>query len=484
MQNQVSVTPAAAGKRGLACGLLFALPFAGLGLLGVVMGIRAYGKQPNAISGIIVGGIFAAIGIGLIVAIVVGARSGAKTDSLKAQHPNKPWLWRDDWSRGIIKDSNAAGTIGMWIFALIWNGVSLPIAYFATRQVDRGQPLIYLIYLFPLVGLFILIAAIYGTLGSMKFGTSECHLEHVPIVPGRVFRGHIVTKQDLNPADGFRLRLMSLRYITVRSGRNRSTDERLLWDAQTIVPASAAMRSPMGTRIPFQFATPPDSQVTDESNYSDRYIWRIAATADIPGVDYSTTFDVPVFRTGEAVDGSEYAAFEERHRVEAARLPIKAASGVQITALPSGGEEFRLEAKKTFGSVLKSLIFIAVWNAAIVAMIHFGAPWIITGFFILIDVLLFIGSVDYFFGRTTIGVDAAGVRVQKQWFGFKSANQFEAASISAIEGTTPSPNSQTFGLTLKLQDGRKLPLTSKLPDRESADIVAAKMMSNLKRSTG
>jgi hypothetical protein len=484
MQIQSRMTSAAVGsRRGLGCALAFAVPFTAIGLFALYSGLRVYGKEPNAIAGIIVGGVFTAIGLIMIGAALFGSKAAARQGELKAQYPDKPWMWRDDWARGVINDSNKASSVGLWFFAIVWNGFSFPVAILSRRQFPAGEWLPYLIFLFPLVGVFILIGAIYNTLRAMKFGTSQCHLERVPIVPGRSFRGHIVLNSEASPADGYRVRLSSLRYTTTGTGKNRSTSERQLWDTQVVVPEAAAMRSPMGTRIPFQFATPPDAQVTDERNSNDRYVWKIAATAELPGVDYFAQFDVPVFQTGEVADGTEFTAYEEKHRAEAARLTIKAASGVVTTPLPGGGDEYRIDPKKTFMGVIQSIIFLGVWNGAIAAMIHFQAPWGIPAVFIVLDLLFLAAMFNYYFVKSAISVDRSGVRVRRYVVGSGSTKTYPADSIASIDGTTPGQSSKTFGVTLKLHDGTTTILSTALPDRESADIVAAKMMASLRGGT-
>ena len=461
--------------------MLFGLPFAALGLVALVAGVRRYPAEPNAIVGIIVGGVFTMVGVLLMVGARYGAVSAARTDELKASNPEKPWMWRGDWASGVIKDSNKGSTIGIWIFSVIWCSVCFPVTFLAAPQLKEQKWMSLLILLFPVAGIFLLISAVYQTLRSMKFGTSKCHLDRVPIVPGRTFRGHIEVGRETAPVDGYQVRIACVRSQTTRSGRNRSTTETLLWDAEIMVPPSAAMRSPMGTRIPFELAAPPDAHVTDETDFYDRYEWRLSANAELAGVDYAAQFEVPVFQTGEVADGSDFAVFEQRHRAEAGRREIKPASGVQIMALPGGGAEYRSHAKRTVGSVLQALFFLALWNGAIAAMFYFHAPWGFPAVFIVIDLLLLVSSFDFFLGLATIAVDKTGVRMRKEWLGIGSTKMVEASAIASIDGTTPAPNSKAFALTMTLSDGSKQTLTGYLTDRESADIVAAKMMADLGR---
>src|SRR6266508_2533162 len=225
MQPQTLTAKSGASNRLLfGCLMLFAATFLAGGLVALVQGIRQYAIKPNAIVAIIVGGVFTVVGLLLMLGIRYAASASAKTDELKAQNPDKPWMWRNDWASRAIKDSNKSGAIGLWIFALLWNSISFPMAFLIARpELAEGNLAALLILLFPLVGVFLLIGAIYQTLRSMKFGTSTCHLEHVPIVPGRTFRGDIELTTDATPQNGYRLRIASMRAVTTGTGKNRST---------------------------------------------------------------------------------------------------------------------------------------------------------------------------------------------------------------------------------------------------------------------
>lgn len=84
---------------------------------------------------------------------------------------------RDDWARGTIKDWNKGRAIAIWVFTVIWNAISFPVAFVSSPAITKGK----LILIFPLLGIILLISAVYQTLRMMKFGTSTCHLDRVPI---------------------------------------------------------------------------------------------------------------------------------------------------------------------------------------------------------------------------------------------------------------------------------------------------------------
>ena len=478
-----SAAPTTGNRVVFGCLMLFGFTFLAGGLLTLVQSARHYSADSNSIVGIVVGGVFTLVGGLLMIAIAYGRAAARMTEERKAGFPDKPWMWREDWANRAIKDASRGAMIALWVFAIVWNAVAIPIAWTMKPQASRDNPATLLIFLFPLAGLLVLIAAIYHTIQQARFGSSVCHLDRVPIVPGRMFRGDLELKTDLVPANGYHLRLALMNLVTTRSGTRRSTTERVAWDEQIVVEASAAMRSPMGTRVPFQFATPPDAHPTDDRNYNNRYLWRLMATADLPGVDFSAQFELPVFATGEEVDGSDFAAFQQRHRQEAARQTIAPASGVEITRLPSGGERFRIHAKKTFGGVFGNLLFLLLWNASIVAMIRFHVPWGFPVFFIFIDLILILGSIDYYFGRSTIEADARGVRMRKEWLGIGGEATYDAASIASIDGVTAGTSNNAFGVKIKLGDGKTRNLCSSLPSREAAETVAARMMADIGRTS-
>ena len=116
---------------------------------------------------------------------------------------------------------------------------------------------------------------------------------------GATFHGDVDTHVKESPENGFVLRLMCVRRVVTGSGRNRSTDEKVLSADEQRVSASAAMRNPLGTRIPFTFTVPGDAQPSDERVSSDMIVWRLAVTAEVPGINYASDFQFPVFASGE-----------------------------------------------------------------------------------------------------------------------------------------------------------------------------------------
>ena len=72
----------------------------------------------------------------------------------------------------------------------------------------------------------------------------------------------------------------------------------------SIVPAAPSSDSfataTMTTTVPVRFPIPPDALPCDDRNSRDTVLWRLEVAADVPGLDYASAFEVPVFRTAES----------------------------------------------------------------------------------------------------------------------------------------------------------------------------------------
>src|SRR5262245_4838754 len=164
---------------GFGCMVLFALPFAAVGLVSGVMVVSklAVGDWRTAAFLGLFAILFGGAGMGLIAAALAGRHEAARRQEVKARHPNEPWLWRQDWAVGRIADAGRKGQYALWAFAALWNLIAFPSAFFALREVQRsGNRLGLIALLFPLVGLGLIVAALRSSDRQRKFGLSTLEL--------------------------------------------------------------------------------------------------------------------------------------------------------------------------------------------------------------------------------------------------------------------------------------------------------------------
>lgn len=451
---------------GVGCATLFALPFCAAGIAVMFSAERSTGRDLAVRIG--AGSVFVVAGLALIFGAIAISGALAESVQLKQRHPDQPWMWRRDWAANAVNDQGALGVSLFWIFAIIWNLISLPMAFaFPWREV-RSSPIVIVPFLFPAIGVLMLIGVLYATARRMKFGASVLHLDQMPIVPGRTFHGELETRIRDTPAGGFTLRLTCVR----RTMSGRSSNETVLWqETQQVALATPGFE---GVRVPFSFALPPDAEVSQ----SQGIVWRLDASAELPGIDYAAVFQMPVFASGASpsFDDPVWPA----PQVDAARWSPDPRSHITITPMPSGGEEFRVGAPTTgrFGFI----IFLAVWFGIIAVMTKLGAPLVLPVVFGGFGLLILAIGLDWMFGHSVIRADRAALFIHRSFLGIGSPRTLAPRDVNdittSIGGSTNGV--AVYNVTVVSGGGEKITAAKYVAVKRDAEMLAAR----IKRAIG
>ncbi len=295
--------PASASKLSLGCGygVMVILLAGGLGLLGLAS--NQYDKAGHRpVAAVVVPGILGALlvlGSGAYLKLARRlVQESAAEDARRAQFPEQPWKWKKKWQAPVIEANTGSGAVMMWVFAIFWNAISMPAAWMILHDPHREKASM-LILIFPLVGLLVLWAAIYQTLRWRKFGNPRLVLSTLPGAIGGYLGGVIEVAARVQLEVDAKLALKCLRRVTTGSGKSRSTSEKVLWEHVEHIAREKWVTSAGGTRIPVLFYIPPYCVATDDRDSRNEVVWRLVTEAAVPGVDFATQFDVPVYMTGE-----------------------------------------------------------------------------------------------------------------------------------------------------------------------------------------
>ena len=259
-------------------------------------------------------------------------------------HPDEPWLCKTDWAEGKIKSSSEdihhcpAGSR-----PLLERGVrARPGWRFPVTYSTSGHRLALLLLAFPAIGAILILCAVVSVLRLRKYGQSVFEMASVPGVIGGQLAGVIRVSKKV--AAGRRLspdaQLRS--QVTTTTGKKNSTSENVVWQDEQLIAHELSQSDPEQSAIPVLFQIPYECRPTDETEPNNQTVWRLGVSAKTPGLDYSATFEVPVFKTPESdpnfvVDRSliaQYVAPEDPDR-------DLHDAGVIKTQSPSG-EGFRL----------------------------------------------------------------------------------------------------------------------------------------------
>jgi hypothetical protein len=240
--------------------------------------------------------VFGSAGLGLATGVILAARW---SPTVKDDVPtDAPWTSRADWKAGLIPAGNntkvAATTMTVVaVYALI--AMSPLLWKFPEVFAHSDKFLKWASFAFPLVALLLIAWIIYLKIRERKFGQSTLLLASTPGVIGGQLAGVVRVPKSIAPADGFRLTLNCLDWVS--SGKSRS--EKSVWQDEQVVmePMSGGSK---GTAIPVLFAIPFDCPETTRPGQTGEIHWRLDVAARVPGVDYQAKFDVPVFKTAES----------------------------------------------------------------------------------------------------------------------------------------------------------------------------------------
>ncbi|MBA55719.1 MAG: hypothetical protein CMK89_14785 [Pseudomonadales bacterium] len=236
-------------------------------------------------------GVFSLIGMALIGAGVMKGKPEPATSDEVAQSG----ATMDFSNHGPIAPGAAVGHWWMWFFAVVWNGISLPAILAGWHEIrsirSTEDYLLLLIFLFPLVGLFLFWQAIKGSILHVRYGQSRLYMDPNPGQAGGQVGGEILISKAL-PLDAqceVRLECLHSRETRNAKGQKR-TSTSVLWQDMMMAPGRIEAGK---TRVQFLFDVPGDLPPSQPESQNWHH-WRVHAAADIPGLDLALDFDVPV----------------------------------------------------------------------------------------------------------------------------------------------------------------------------------------------
>ena len=199
-----------------------------------------------------------------------------------------------------VKNSDAGGVGTLWVFAFFWNVISIPIAALAIPQMwAEGNWLGLIVLIFPLVGMFLLWAAIKVTWDFFRRGGASVVFEGEEQTLGAPLKGHFAFGRKIKRGEPFRVRLEAVTHPGL-------ADERTLWSREM---EARVTDSGAGPRLHFRFDVPKRVRAP---NSEDDVFWRIDAIAANRAADVHYKFPVSI------------AEPEEEEEEEPAAAPIMA----------------------------------------------------------------------------------------------------------------------------------------------------------------
>jgi hypothetical protein len=474
--------------------VLFGLPFLGAGLFTIYGQLASSGnfRSGSPIFGVMFGAVFALIGGGLIYAAIGGYGRLKKQAAVEESNPLSPWLWRTDWASRRAESQNKKSEITYWVICVLCNLITLPLAAkIAPKMVQTGDPRLILPLGFCLFGLILLANAVRVTIRHRRFGNTYFEFNALPFSPGGRVGGRIHLRLETQAQHGIDLRLSCVRKIVTGSGKSRTTNQVVLWQADQNIPSGAVGPGPLGRAIPVDFALPAESLVTDQDNPNDQVLWLIHAQADVPGVDYSDDFELPVFRSAASAEPARESQSQASSSADAfgfASAPSDSDSSAVtqpahtkvIVSMHSGGTEFYFPAFRNLGRALGLLVFTLIWSGVVYVLYHVHAPMFFFIVFGLFDLLLIAGVFHVALGSARIGVANGEILSRTGILGIGSTRRIPASDVASIVPVVSMQQSggsgnALYAIRLRTKNGRKYTLADEIDSRQEARWIVSQI---------
>jgi len=423
--------------------------------------------------------VFGGVGFGLLVGSVVAGRKVAAEKQLTAAHPEEPWLWKEEWATGRIKSSSKTMMRVAVVFAVFWNLLSMPLLFLLPREIfEKENYLALLGLLFPLVGAGLIVWAAWAVARWRKYGESVFEMATTPGVLGGSLAGVIRATKPLETREGFRLVLSCIEKRTTGSGKKRSTTETTLWqDERVIGRALSAPGEPAA--VPVAFALPYDQPPSTTESGRREVTWRLRVSAAVPGIDYSASFDVPVFRTEESragfeLDESLIADYAVRRDPE---QEFRRTGVIRVPAPAGWGDRFIFPMFRNLGTVFGLGIFTLIWTGVCVGLFYSDAPRLFPIVFSFFGFLLILGFLDVAFYRSVVDVARDGINVHGGLFGVGRMKRIDAADLAELKPVRgmQAGSRLYYGVAAVTNDGKKITLGKRLASKHLAEVVIAEM---------
>ena len=491
-QPLLEVSPAQ-HKLALALVGIFVLPFVVFGLFALVIAFRelSQGDPKQGWIWLGFGVVFTGLPLFLRLAWKRGLRKLAHMGERSAQHPDAPWLWNEDWASGSIPCANKAGLTVAWIFALVWNAISWPLATALPRELERGNHAALVGLLFPLLGVGMLVWAVRSTLRWLRFGASRFEMASVPGVLGGELSGTLHVGEGVASATQFSARLQCIRRKVTGSGKSRATHEKILWSEDAAIPVMALTHGPTGRMLPISFTVPYDCRPSDPLPSDDRILWRLEVRAEIPGVDYFGQFDVPVFETLESDPDLTTEALAKERSAMAPPLEASLPSGVSVRPHPQGGIEVAFPPGRQMGTAAVTSVFAALFGGFAWLCQTQGAPVLFTGAFGGVAALITYGALQLLLGSTRLRAQRSGVELEKRLLFFGTRKHIPAEALERIDLEVGMRSGSRVYWDLRLRTGgtprrsgkkrRGTRIPSRIADKSQAERLLAAISDALGR---
>lgn len=287
---------------------------------------------------------FGGVGIGLMLFCLLKQPAELSNEMSTAASitENNTWKNRKAWQSNQVLSGAKTGMWAALIFSFFWNVISIPAAIFATPEIIAGNYAALLAYIFPVVGIGLIIWAVRATQNWRRYGRTPFTLDPFPGSIGGQVGGTLILPVPFHSDHSYTVTLSCVFSYMSGSGKNRSRKEKLIWQSQGFAHTKSEMNS---TRIEVLFNVDDSLPPSDAKRGSRYHLWRLNISSNHTDVKFDRNFDIPVYPTNTSA--KQLSALSTEHpQAEQYRLQ-EIESVLDIGRVPGGIQIYYPPFKKT-----------------------------------------------------------------------------------------------------------------------------------------
>ena len=377
----------------------------------------------------------------------VAAEDGRK---LLETHRDAPWRARAQWRESELVAKPTVDR-SFLAFAIFWNLFSWPLAFVLLSTPQEGPA--WLVGIFPLAGLAMLGKIFADHRRGTKFGRTTLVLDPSPPRLGGSLRGRLRTERggDSGFDKGILVKVSCYRQYVRRTrdsdgDRRRTVERDLLWRDEARIPVGGSVG---GLDLPISFELPPDQPPSNPLELERRILWEVSAETDIPGLDFETAIEIPVFPPDPATLKERLIAKREE-RLAAASAAVEEESlakaeedskdwpfvapvteGIELVERPGSLELHFAAARNRQGAVILGISGVITAALAVFMLAGVGFFWGVA--LLALAALLIYGSVQQATNDTVLTIRDGRIEVTHDGIGMPADVTFPVANLASAE---------------------------------------------------
>jgi hypothetical protein len=384
------------------------------------------------------------------------------------------------WADNRIACSHKRQLWFAWGFAVFWNLISTPVGFIVPADIIKGNYLAAIGLLFPLIGIGLLVWAVRLTRDWRRFGPIFLSLDPFPGAIGGQVGGTLDVPVPYAPARLFRVTLSCLYSYVSGSGKNRSTREQLVWQAEGM---AAQVPWDEGVRLQFLFDVP-DNLPASEPEKLPYHSWRIDIKCADASLTFARQFVIPVYPGDANAVGIRDKSIEHPALLSAHLDQIE--SVCDFAQVPDGVELF-FPVFRGWQTALAGVIVGGVFAVSGAAIGYDGGPIIFPLAFCTIGGIVFLASLDSLFNSRRVRLDLQGYAARKWWLGIPvNKTEIPRAQLRRLQlkqsysTQSGGEHVRTYKIQLELASGKSVFVADGL----RGEAVAKRLLENIALYSG